>query len=112
MENQNDDLASAEKNVKIDVDKVDIPEMTNKYDDVDKLSVTRNNDVSGKIINVFPDLTDDPEIFNDLDIDDSFQRKMDKLSEKHNFLSTPSPPSRDLDVKKNIKSGLLVLFKV
>ena len=62
MENQNDDLASEEKNVKIEVDKVDIPEMTNKYDDVDKLSVTTNNDVSGKIINVFPDLTDDPEM--------------------------------------------------
>ena len=109
MENHNDDLASAEKNVEIDVDKVDIPEMTNKYDDVDKLSVTSNNDVSGRVINVFPDLINDPEIFNDLDIEDSFQSKMDKLSERQNFLSTSPPPSRDLDVMKNVKTGSLVM---
>ena len=51
------DLGTAE--AEIDVDKLDIPDPDNKYDEADKLPVTDDNDVSGKVINVSLNLRND-----------------------------------------------------
>ena len=100
------DLGTAEP--EIDVDKLDIPDPDNKYDEADKLPVTDDNDVSGKVINVSLNLRNDLKIVNDVEFRHSPGGEIDLLSGHTNILSTSSPSFWDLNNNNNIaeeKSG-------